>query len=234
MNAPLSNELSQAFPDLASSPLFLNALVNASSLQKIKPGELALQQDDKNDGVFFILSGKARAIIYSRGGDEIWIDDLKAGDIFGEMAALNDQPRANYVKAQTQLKVLRLPSAVFLHYVETEGHFALWLNRLLARRVARTTTRMYELSALSATGRVFAELLREANYSPNQDNNHLVITSSPSMTDLAKRVHSTRETVSRTVNALERHGLIRREGKRMILISPDALWAGQTNPNSID
>lgn len=234
MSTPLLADMRQVFQNLATHPGLIERLITLSTPQKIKPGELAVQQDDKDDNVFFILSGKARAIIYSRAGDEIWIDDLKAGDVFGEMAALNDEPRANYVKAETLLSVLRLPSCAFLELIEHEGKFSLWLSRQLAKRIKRTTTRMYELSALSATGRVFAELLREAGYTPELGQDYLEITPSPSMTDLAKRVHSTRETVSRTVNALERHGLIKRKDKTLILISPDALWAGQNEPNPID
>ena len=234
MTSPLPADLRKAFPEFSDNPGLISDLLKSGSFQRTRANELIVEQGQTDNNVFFVLSGKARAIIYSRGGDEIWIDDLESGDIFGELAALKNEPRANYIKAKTSLSLLRLSAQTFLDLIANHGDFALWLSRVLAGRVKKTTTRMYELSALSATGRVLAELLREANYCPNEDRDHVEINPSPSMTELAKRVHSSRETVSRTVNALERHGLITREGKRMILVAPEALWDGRTEPNLVE
>jgi DNA-binding IclR family transcriptional regulator len=43
------------------------------------------------------------------------------------------------------------------------------------------------------------------------------------LSKLAVRVHSTRETVSRTINALERRGLIRRDGDALFIVAPQRL-----------
>jgi predicted transcriptional regulator len=43
------------------------------------------------------------------------------------------------------------------------------------------------------------------------------------LTSLAVRVNSTRETVSRSINALERRGIIRREADTLIIVAPHRL-----------
>ena len=91
----------------------------------------------------------------------------------------------------------------------------------MARRIQHTSQRMFELSAWSATGRIYSELLRIAT--PGADGTALVIEPTPSMTELAARVNSTRETVSRTVNDLRRRGLLRKTNTGLELIDPGQL-----------
>jgi DNA-binding GntR family transcriptional regulator len=65
---------------------------------------------------------------------------------------------------------------------------------------------------------VHAELLRQAREATD-----LTIRPAPILSELAVRVGSTRETVSRAVNALERRGIIRREAGALVVVSPRLL-----------
>ncbi len=65
---------------------------------------------------------------------------------------------------------------------------------------------------------IHAELLRLARLGDGR-----TIRPPPVLAALATRVNSTRETVSRTINALERRGLIRRDAKQIVIVSPRAL-----------
>ena len=75
----------------------------------------------------------------------------------------------------------------------------------LARRLAALRQRMLDNTLLSATGRICAELKRLAEASDDG-----VIRPLPVFAELAQRVQSTRETVSRTVSRLERRGVVQR------------------------
>ncbi|WP_369697150.1 helix-turn-helix domain-containing protein [Maricaulis maris] len=50
-----------------------------------------------------------------------------------------------------------------------------------------------------------------------------VIEPAPSMKELALRVNSTRETASRTINDLQRKGLLKKLTSRIELVDPDQL-----------
>jgi DNA-binding MarR family transcriptional regulator len=80
---------------------------------------------------------------------------------------------------------------------------------------------MFELSALSAPGRIYAEILRMSVPSP--DSQRRLIQPVPSLTALAVRVNTTRETVSRTVSDLEKRGLLQRVNDSFELVDPDQL-----------
>jgi CRP-like cAMP-binding protein len=92
------------------------------------------------------------------------------------------------------------------------------LLKFMVERLQQTASRMYEHAALSAVGRVHAELLRQARESED-----LTIRPSPILSDIALRVSTTRETASRAVNALERRGIIRRNGEALVIVAPHRL-----------
>jgi DNA-binding MarR family transcriptional regulator len=88
----------------------------------------------------------------------------------------------------------------------------------MVERLQQTAARMYAHVALSAVGRVHAELLRLARQSAD-----LTIRPGPVLSDLALRVSTTRETASRAVNALERRGIIRRDADTLVVVAPHRL-----------
>jgi DNA-binding GntR family transcriptional regulator len=77
---------------------------------------------------------------------------------------------------------------------------------------------MAERTTLSAAGRVHAELLRLARLGDGHS-----VRPVPVLAALAVRVHSTRETVSRAINALERRGIVRRDADALVIVAPHRL-----------
>lgn len=173
--------------------------------------------------VFVLLEGRARALVYSSEGHEIWLDDLLPGDIFGEMAALAGMPRTAEIRAEEPVAAAVYSAEDFLRIMRRHGELGIVISRRLIDRLQRTTQRMYELSALSAPGRVYAELLRSAEFSHDEGTESGIIRPPPQITELAKRVNSTRETASRTISDLERKGLVIRQTDCLIVLAPKEL-----------
>ena len=86
-------------------------------------------------------------------------------------------------------------------------------NRAMTRRVG-------ELGALDVRSRVHAELLRLAR-PDREDPKRAIILAPPNQSELASRINTRRETVSREINAMEREGLIER--RRGAIVINDAL-----------
>ena len=121
-----------------------------------------LDRDSDNRHVFFIVSGKVRVVNYSLSGREITLDDLSAGTFFGQLAALDGEPRSASVMALTDTMVASLPPEHFLDLLERYPSVALKVMVHLAHIVRVSTERIMDLSTLGANNRVHAELLREA------------------------------------------------------------------------
>lgn len=197
------------------------ALISRAEIRRFPSGTSIIAQDDQEDQVFLLLEGSARVVLLSEGGQEIWLDTLRPGTIIGELAALTDRRRTSEIIAESDCELACFSAATFLDLLQQYGSLGLALSRILAQRVHHTTQRMFELSALSAPGRIYAEILRMSECSATGRTRE--IRPIPSLTAVALRVNTTRETVSRTVSDLERRGLLRRASNAFELVDPDHL-----------
>ena len=168
--------------------------------------------------VYFVVEGRVRVVNYSMSGREITLDDVSEGGYFGELAALDSQPRSASVMALTETLVISLPPDIFLETLAKHPPLALDVMVRLAQVVRTSTDRIMDLSTLAANNRVHADLLREAR--ANMDGKHKArISPVPLHNDIASRVSTTRETVSRVMSDLTRQGIVQRT--KNVLVVPD-------------
>ena len=80
------------------------------------------------------------------------------------------------------------------------------------------------LSSKSAQGRISAELLRMASPMAGSSE-HLYIRPSPRLVKMAQRLNISRETVSRTVNSMQKKGILKRDIGMLIIQQPKKLQA---------
>ncbi len=137
------------------APDSLRRLEGGCSWRRYEPGEPIVEYLDRSDDVFFLVSGEARVIVYSLAGKVVSFHDLKAGDMFGELPAIDGKPRSASVEPLTSCLVASLPSASFLELLQAEPPVLKAVLRQLASTVRRLSTRVYEFSAaiMSVTGR---------------------------------------------------------------------------------
>jgi len=198
-----------------------DALISASDIRQVGAGKTLIAEADEDDQVYLLLEGKARVVLFSAKGQEIWIDTVTPGSILGEIAALTGTARTSGIVAETPCLVAALTGERFRDLLSRHAALGHALSAFLARRVQSTTRRMFELSALSAKGRVFGELLRLAG--PGDEDGVCHIKPTPNLAALAKRVSTTRETVSRAIAELEDRQLLERRDDAFALIDPDQL-----------
>ena len=120
-------------------------------------------------GRVFVREGFARVVNYSI-GREITLDDIGCGGHFGELAAIDGQPRSASVMALTHCSVAIMPQERFLDLVDQNPSVALKVMRGLASIIRNSTERIMDLSTLAANNRVQADLLRQALNNLNGDN----------------------------------------------------------------
>lgn len=173
------------------------------------------RQSDASD-IFFIVEGRVRVVNYSLSGREVTFDDLKAGQHFGELSAIDSEPRSASVMALTNCNIASMPQERFLNLLEKEPQIALRLMQGLTSMVRASTLRIMDLSTLAANNRVQADLLRLAKKQMDGEN-RAVISPIPVHADIASRVSTTRETVARVLNDLARKGLVIREKSALII-----------------
>jgi CRP-like cAMP-binding protein len=166
-------------------------------------------QDDSSD-VLFLLTGKARVITFSSDGIPVLFADLAAPTMFGEIAAIDGKPRSASVEALEPCVVASLPAREFERLLLREPGAAVETLRALTAEVRRLSERVFEFSTMVVQGRVQAELIRLAQ-DAGHSHGEAVLSPAPSLADIASRISTHREAVSRELSRLTTLGLLRRE-----------------------
>jgi CRP-like cAMP-binding protein len=155
--------------------------------------EMVISHGEEGRDVFFLLEGRARATVYSEGGRAVAYRDMEPGDIFGELAAIDGRSRSASIMALDPIRVARLSEAALRDIVNMRPSFTWALLRHLSAQVRRMTERVYEFSTL------------------------VVISPAPTHFDLAAKISTHREAVSREMSALAKRHLIERRGDGLVL-----------------
>lgn len=177
-----------------------------------------IRRGDRISTLYVIVTGRAHAIIYSLDGQMVLLHEYRSGDFFGVVSPPYSAEHDADVVVVDAVTSFLLEGSVLALLAEQHGCIGLALLKVMVGRLQQTASRMYEHVALSAVGRVHAELLRQAG-----QNGDWAIRPCPIVSDLALRVATTRETASRAVNALERRGIIRRDAEALVVVAPHRL-----------
>ncbi|MEQ8807165.1 MAG: Crp/Fnr family transcriptional regulator, partial [Rhodospirillales bacterium] len=166
--------------------------------------------------------GAARVVIFSLSGREITLDDFNAGGNFGDLAAIDGEPRSASVMALRDTVIASLSQERFLQLLSEHFTVTLRLMRALTRIVRTSTDRIMDLSTLAANNRVQADLLRLARNNMVGEN-RAELKPIPVHGDIASRVSTTRETVARVLSDLSRQGMVERQKDRLVIDDVDRL-----------
>jgi len=122
---------------LAGVPLFsgfskreLNRLAGDTDELTFGPGEAVVREGDLGETMFVVLEGEGKVV---RSGKKV--GTVLPGDFFGELAAIDAQPRSASVVAVTPLRVLRLFRRHLLALLKDEPQITLKLLDGIVRRV---------------------------------------------------------------------------------------------------
>ena len=170
------------------------------------------------DHVQLVVEGHARMLAFSIDGRVVVVENFQRGDLFGEGSLFGANSAADEIAAVDTVEAAVFETPEFLGLMTNYSSIALAISRLLVARLNTTTRRMVEGATLSANGRIHAELLRQARTSPD-----LTIRPAPVLSTFALTVQSTRESVSRAINALQKRGIIRRDGDGLTVVAPHRL-----------
>jgi CRP-like cAMP-binding protein len=183
--------------------------------QRHEPEGVIVDYLDTSDDVFFVVEGEVRVTIYSSSGKVVSFCELGPGEVFGEYAAIDGGPRSASVVARTTCLVASMSGVEFLKVFQSQPAVALAIARQLVGTIRALDRRVYEFSTLAVNNRIRSELLRLANL--NKDDNSARIVPAPTHSEIASRVSTNREAVTRELNRISRLGIIERQGDALLV-----------------
>ena len=178
--------------------------------------------------LFFVLHGHVRVVL-TAAGREVILGDIRDGEFFGELAAIDQQPRSAGILAITDTLAARMPAGVFRRVVHEHPDACDQLLQTLVAQVRTLSNRINEQSNLGVRQRLYAELLRLAR-APGNGDGRPVVSPPPTHAELAARVSSHREAITRELNALARGKLIERRRGAIVLLDAGRLRGMVSEP----
>jgi CRP/FNR family cyclic AMP-dependent transcriptional regulator len=166
--------------------------------------------------VYFIVSGKVRATIYSGSGKEVSFRDLGAGEMFGDFSAIDGKPRSANIVALVDSFIVSMTGEAFREVLRTYPDVAMTVLQELTGLVRLLCDRVIEVSTLGVKNRIHAELLRLAQGHAKADNT-AAISPAPTHADIASRISTHREAVTRELNQLSHSGLLEKRGGALLI-----------------
>lgn len=192
------------------------ALANRCHGRLYAANQQVVSHEDKTTDVYFIVSGKVRATIYSASGKEVTFRDMGAGQMFGDLSAIDGKPRSATVVTLVESLIIAMPADVFWEALRAHSTVAEATLKELTAVIRRLSERVVEFSTLGVKNRIHAELLR-LSHAHMQAENSAVISPAPTHADIASRVSTHREAVTRELNHLVQVGVIERRSGTLII-----------------
>jgi CRP/FNR family cyclic AMP-dependent transcriptional regulator len=183
--------------------------------------QVILLENDWGSSVYFILEGWVKIRTYNLDGKEVTLNILGKGELFGEMAPLEEVPRSTDVITLVPTVIGSMPASDFVKLLHTQPLAGIHLSQLMARRL-RQVNRRLRLRESDSTSRVADIILFLADGQGHRGAGGIEIPNLPHR-ELSSLSGLARETVTRVLSKLEKKGLIVREKDMMSIPDINAL-----------
>lgn len=191
--------------------------------RRFRAHEQILDKDSTDSDVYFVVSGSVEIVNYSMTGREVAFAVLPRGALFGELSAIDGEPRSASVVALKESLLASMPASLFTHLVVAHPEMVMMLLKGLAHIIRSNTERIMDLSTLGAVQRVYLELIRLAEENRPADGQEWRVSPVPTQKSIASRASTTRETVARSMGQLISAGIITRRRDGLLIDDFDRL-----------
>ncbi len=189
---------------------------------RCKRNQVVIRRHGTDRDVYFVVSGRVRVAAATGRGRRMTLRDVAAGEVFGEHSAIDGRARFADVIALRESLLASMPADVFRAILANHASVRERLLRRLTGSVRELAERLLDLSAQPVQKRIWIELLRLARLA-DAGADLIRIEPAPTHNEIASRVGTSREQVTRELSRLARQDLLERSGGALLLRDVAAL-----------
>ena len=127
----------------------LEVLAQKIHKRVLSKDEVLVRKGDEGDSMFIINSGWVKVFTKDAQGGDVVLNQVGAGEIIGEMALLDNEPRSASISALEETIVLELKRDVFMEMLKQQPDFALSIIRNFSSRMRYNTSYIEQVTELS-------------------------------------------------------------------------------------
>jgi CRP-like cAMP-binding protein len=128
---------------------FFIALAQKVHKRSLIKDEILFNKGDKGDSLFIINSGAVKIVTQDSQENEVVLNQVGAGEIIGEMALLDHEPRSAGVVALEETSVMELSREDFMEILSRQPELALSVIRSLISRLRHNTSYIEQITEMS-------------------------------------------------------------------------------------
>lgn len=192
-----------------------------------KKGSAIFYKTDLSTDLYIVNSGKLKAVLTDDDGDEMVIAHFEKGAFFGELSLLDGKGRSATIVADTDSELSVLKQDMFLDLLYGNPRIAVELMTTLVERL-RKADEMIESLAFLEVGERLVHAFLDGATSDGACTAGFLKAGKPTHKELAARIGSSREAVSKCMKVLSAKGIIR-EAEGHLLIAQNALEQLENN-----
>ena len=199
----VSVELLGTLPLLRTlSPLLLRQIAERAVVRRIARHGRVFEQGSRECGLYVLLKGQAQVVRHNQRGRALVVDQLRPGDHFGELSAIDDAPQYASVRCAVPSEVLVIARHDFIDLLHESPALLQTLLHVMVARVRRKNRRIALLALHDVRGCVVQQLLDLAEQQDGQP----VVRGRICRQAIADMIGASRAMVSRVMMALTRSG----------------------------
>lgn len=201
----------------------LDALVRVTSTRRLDAGAVLFRKGEPGRQLYGVLSGRLKASASGADGKEIVFNVCDPGEVIGEIALLDSNPRSATIEALEPSELLVLDRRDFLPFLERHPRVAIELAELLAARLRRLSELAEDSVLLALRARLAKKLVSLARRYGRKTPEGTEIDLPFSQQELGEMVGTSRESINKQLRAWSEQGLILSSRGRVTLRDPAAL-----------
>ncbi len=209
------------FQDLPSE--LIDRIVNISVTRKLSPGEALFYKDDEGDALYGILAGRIRISTSTAGGQELVLNIQGSGELLGEIALLDGQPRTADAIAIEDCELMVVQRRDIRQLLQQEPAMALHLLEVAGARLRYLSTKIEDTAFLDVAGRLAKQLLHMANLHGKPTADGTLVRLQPSQAELGQMLGTSRISISKHLRRWRDRGWVSLKRGVVIIKDTDAL-----------
>src|SRR2546430_17253510 len=195
----------------------LNSVAAVAKSRRYAKDDVVFHADESGDVFCLIREGKVKVTMISPEGKEIILSMMGAGDFFGEMSLLDNEPRSATVIAMETLDLVTIWRSDFLQILSENFSITKKILAELSKRLRNASNRIESLATMDVYGRLARFFLDLARQSGKVLDNDYIAVIRPTHQAIANMIGTSRETGSRLIHDLMKQKLLLSEGKTIYL-----------------
>jgi CRP-like cAMP-binding protein len=209
----------------AMTPPQMQMVEKMTRMLEVKRGQRIYMQGDPSDQIFLLKVGVVKISTVPADQQETILAFLYPGDIFGELAIVDDAPRDHLATAHEDVVLCALSRDLILRMAQETPALGYQITKVMGLRLRRFRTRIEELLCKSAQARIAHTLLDLAADYGIQDDEGILVPLRLNQADLGNLVGLARETVNIVLQDFKQRGLVDAGRRSIRIIDPTRLRA---------